>query len=62
MPLTGIRGMESPVPAVSSIIALIQYYAALWVGYGSVVRVSASYSTVSSAGSIFANVGRVSSF
>jgi len=30
----------------ASIIALIQYYTALWVGYGSAVRVSASYSTV----------------
>ena len=32
---------------VQSVTALIQYYTAVWVDYCSVVRVSASYSTVS---------------
>jgi len=41
----------SPMPAVSSIIALIEYYTTSWVDYGSVVRVSASYSVENHRGS-----------
>ena len=50
-----------PVAAVSSIIALIEYYTASWVGYSSVVRVSASYSIENHRGEGSGEGGRIRS-
>jgi len=42
-----VESVQRYFPSPLIIIALIQYYTASWVGYGSGVRVSGSYSTVS---------------